>query len=58
MLKSCGARGVGVASLAIRVDEEKVKRARTLWAGVGGSLTGGMSHGLFVEGMGIESPFA
>src|SRR5215208_1860259 len=28
MLKSCGERGVGVASLAITVDEEKAKRAR------------------------------
>ena len=50
MLKSCGARGVGVASPAITVDEAKVKRARTLWAGVGGSLTEGLPHGLFVEG--------
>ena len=58
MLKSCGARGVGVASLAITVDEVKVKRARTLWAGAGGSLTGYVPHGLFVEGMGIDSPFA
>jgi hypothetical protein len=56
MLKSCGARGVGVASLAITVDEVKVKRARFLWAG--GSLTEGEPHGLFVEGMDIESPFA
>ena len=51
MLKSCGARGVGVASLAITVDEEKVKWARTLWAGAG------VPHGLFVEGMGIENLF-
>jgi len=58
MLKSCGARGVGVTSLAITVDEEKAKRARTLWAGAGGSLTEGVPHVLFVEGMGIESPFA
>jgi hypothetical protein len=47
-----------VANLAITVDEEKVKRARTLWAGAGGSLTECLPHGLFVEGMGIESPFA
>jgi hypothetical protein len=47
MLKSCGARGVDVASLAITV--EKVMWARTLWAGV--------PHGLFVEGMGIENLF-
>jgi hypothetical protein len=52
MLKSCGARGVGVARLAITV--EKVRRARTLWAGDGGSLTEGMPHGLSVEG--IENP--
>jgi hypothetical protein len=49
MLKSCGARGVGVARLAITV--EKVRRAR---AGDGGSLTEGMPHGLSVEG--IENP--
>jgi hypothetical protein len=49
MLKSCGARGVGVASLAITVDEEKVKRARFLWAG--GPPTECVPHGLFVEGM-------
>jgi hypothetical protein len=55
MLKSCGARGVGVASLAITVDEEKVKWARILWAG--GLLTEGMPHEFFVEGMGIENPF-
>jgi hypothetical protein len=48
MLKSYGARGVGVARLAITI--EKAKRARTLWAG--GSLTEGM---LSVEG--IENPF-
>ena len=53
MLKSCGERGVGVASLAIAV--EKVRRARTLWAGDGGSLTEGMPHGLSVEG--IENSF-
>jgi hypothetical protein len=45
-----------VANLAITVDEEKVKRARTLWAGGSGSLTEYVPHGLFVEG--IESPFA
>ena len=55
MLKSCGARGVGVASLAITVDEVKVKRARFLWAG--GSLTEGVPHGLFVGGIGIENLF-
>ena len=43
-----------MANLAITVDEEQVKRARTLWAG--GSLTEYVPHGLFVEG--IESPFA
>jgi hypothetical protein len=53
MLKSCGARGVGVARLAIMV--EKVKRARTLWAGAGGSLTEGMPNGPSVEG--IENQF-
>jgi hypothetical protein len=52
MLKSCGARGAGVARLAITV--EKGRRARTLWAGDGGSLTEGMPHGLSVEG--IENP--
>jgi predicted nucleic acid-binding protein len=57
MLKSCGARGVGVASLTITVDEVKVKRARTLLAGAGGLLTEGVRHGLLVEGMGIENPF-
>ena len=51
MLKSCGARGVGVASLAITADEEKVKRARFHWAG--GSPTECVPHGLFVEGMEI-----
>jgi hypothetical protein len=45
MLKSCGARGVGVASLVITVDEEHVKWARFFWAG--GLLTEGMPHGLF-----------
>jgi hypothetical protein len=55
MLKSCGARGVGVAILAITVDEEKVKWARILWAG--GLQTEGMPHGLFVKGMDIENPF-
>jgi hypothetical protein len=55
MLKSCGARGVGVASLAITVDEENVKWARSLWAG--GLLAEGMPHGLCVEGKGIENPF-
>jgi hypothetical protein len=53
MLKSCGARGVGVARLAITV--EKVRWARTLWAGAGGSLTEGMPQGPSVEG--IENPF-
>jgi hypothetical protein len=52
MLKSYGARGVGVARLAITV--ENVRRARTLWAGDGGSLTEGMPHGLSVEG--VENP--
>jgi hypothetical protein len=47
MLKSCGARGVDVASLAITV--EKVMWARTLWAGAG------VPHGPSVEG--IENPF-
>ena len=42
-----------MASLAITVDEEKVKWARILWAG--GLLTEGMPHGLYVEG--IENPF-
>jgi hypothetical protein len=55
MLKSCGARGVGVGSLAITVDEEHVKRARSLWAG--GLLTEGMPHGLFVEGTSVENLF-
>jgi hypothetical protein len=45
MLASCGARGGGVASPAIRVDEVEVER---VW----------MAYGLFVEGMGVESPFA
>jgi hypothetical protein len=54
MLKSYGARGVSVANLAITVEE--LKRARTPRAG--GSVTVGMPHGLFVEGMGIESAFA
>ena len=53
MLKSCGARGVGVASLAITVDEENVKWARFLWAG--GSPTECVPHGPSVEG--IENPF-
>jgi hypothetical protein len=57
MLKSCGARGVGLASLTIMVDEEKVTRARALWAGAGGLQTEGMRHGLRVEGMDIENPF-
>ena len=39
------------------ITVEKVRLARTLWAGDGESLTEGMPHGLFVEGMGIESPF-
>jgi hypothetical protein len=55
MLKSCGARGVDVASLAITV--EKVRRAKTLWADAGGSLTEGVPHGLIVEGMDIENLF-
>jgi hypothetical protein len=55
MLKSCGARGVGVASLVITVDEENVKLARFFWAG--GLLTEGMPHGLFVEGTSIENLF-
>jgi hypothetical protein len=42
--------------VAITVAEEKAKWARFLWAG--GSLTEGVPHGLFVEGMGIESPYA
>jgi hypothetical protein len=37
------------------VAAAQVTRAMTLWAG--GSLTEGMPHGLFVEGMVIESPF-
>jgi hypothetical protein len=41
MLKTCGARGVGVASLAITAN---VKWARFLWDG--GLLTKGMTHGL------------
>jgi hypothetical protein len=53
MLKSCGARGVGVVRLAITV--EKIRWARTLWAGAGGSLTEGMPHSTSVEG--IENPF-
>jgi len=55
MLKSCSARGVGVASLAITVDEENVKWARSFWAG--GLLTEGTPHGLFVGGIGIENLF-
>lgn len=55
MLKSCGARGVGVAGLTIKVDQENIKLARAL--GPGRSLTEGMPHGLLVEGMGVENPF-
>jgi hypothetical protein len=55
MLKSCGARGVGVGSLAITVDEENLMRARSLWAG--GLLTESMPHAPFVEGIGIENLF-
>jgi hypothetical protein len=55
MLKSCGARGVGVASLAITVDEESVKLARALWAGE--SPTECVPHGHFVEGIDIENLF-
>jgi post-segregation antitoxin (ccd killing protein) len=57
MLKSCGARGVDVASLTITVDEEKVTRARALWAGASRLLTEGMRYGHLVEGMDIENPF-
>ena len=38
-----------MASLAITVDEEKVKRARFLWAG--GAPTECVPHNLFVEGL-------
>jgi hypothetical protein len=57
MLKSYGARGVDVASLPTTVDEEKVTRARALWAGASRLLTEGVRHGLLVEGMDIENPF-
>jgi hypothetical protein len=57
MLKSCGARGVGVAGLTITVDEENMKRARALGSGAGALPTKGMPHGLLVEGMGVENPF-
>ena len=56
MLKLCGARGVGVTSLTIMVDEGKVTRARAPWAGASGLLTEGVWHGLLVEGMGVENP--
>jgi hypothetical protein len=52
MLKSCGARGVGMARLPITVDEDKLERARTPRAG---GLPG-KACGLFVDG--IESLFA
>jgi hypothetical protein len=56
MLKSCGERGVGVASLAITGTKRRLSEQGFLRAG--GSLTEGVPHGLFVEGMGIESAFA
>jgi hypothetical protein len=55
MLKSCGARGVGEASMAITVEQENVKWARFLWDG--GLLTEVMTKGHFVEGKGIENLF-
>ena len=57
MLKSCGARGVGVAGLTITVDEENMKRARALGSGADALPTEGMPHGLLVEGVGVENPF-
>ena len=44
-----------MASLAITVDEENVKWARSFW--VGGLLTEGTPHGLFVGSIGIENLF-
>ena len=44
-----------MASLAITVDEEKVKLARALWAGE--SPTECVPHGHFVGGIDIEIPF-
>lgn len=57
MLKSCGARGVGVARLIITVNEEKVKRARAPGAGADRLLMEGVRRSFLVEGMGVENPF-
>jgi hypothetical protein len=57
MLKSCGARGVGVAGLTITVGEENVKQARALGSGADALPTEGMPQGLLVEGIGLENPF-
>jgi hypothetical protein len=57
MLKSCGARGVGVAGLTITVDEENMERARALGSCAGALPTKGMPHSLLVEGVGVENPF-
>jgi hypothetical protein len=54
MLKSCGARGVGVAGL---VGEENMKQARALGSGADALPTESMPHGLLVEGIGLENPF-
>ncbi len=57
MLKSCVARGVGVAGLTITVGEENTKQARALGSGADALPTEGMPHGLLVEGIGLENPF-
>ena len=57
MLKSCGARRVGVAGLRITVDEENMKLAKALESGADALPTEGIPHGLFVEDLGVEDPF-
>jgi hypothetical protein len=56
MLKSCGARRVGVAGLTTTVDEENMERAKALESGADALPTEGIPHGLFVEDTGVENP--
>jgi hypothetical protein len=56
MLKSCGARGVDMASPKTTACEKAVKRATALGVGADRSLVEGMQQGLLLEGMGVEDP--
>jgi hypothetical protein len=55
MLESCGARGVGVTSLAITVNEEKVTVGKDPLGWRRRVANGRHAHGLSVEG--IENSF-